>query len=525
MHFGGPIGAESTSEVHISSEAHALRRLPGQDGAGARFDVGTPWNTGVMATADAFDDRGEAVLDDIVSTLVENERAAAALEAENVIGFATAMRVALSRSAHKPKTVQVREMQLRSIAAEIGIALRWNDRVVQRRMNDAIDLVDKWPATLDALSQGRISMRHASVIREEGAVIDDPNERQAFEEVVLERASTDTVARTRTLARAIAEELHPESITVRHARAENERRVWVNDVGDGIGELVVRHSITLVRAMRDRLTQQARAVRSVAGPSSTETEADAAAAAERDGDAASVSDAASDAASDTDASDAASGGDAASDTAAPDTAVHDTRTLDQVRADLACDLMLTGQPAIDPTTDVVPGGLGAIRAQVQVVVPALTAAGVADRGATIDGVSPVDAETARCLMATAPGWDRILTHPITGAVLAVDRYQRNRAMERFLAARDVHCRFPGCRMPARFCDNDHNHDWALGGPTDVTNLASLCKRHHTLKTETEWTARQHPDGSIEWTSPLGHTSVDKPERYVTFVPDGDPPPF
>jgi hypothetical protein len=470
-----------------------------------------------MATADAFDDRGEAVLDDIVSTLVENERAAAALEAENVMGFATAMRVALSRSAHKPKTVQVREMQLRSIAAEIGIALRWNDRVVQRRMNDAIDLVDKWPATLDALSQGRISMRHASVIREEGAVIDDPNERQAFEEVVLERASTDTVARTRTLARAIAEELHPESITVRHARAENDRRVWVNDVGDGIGELVVRHSITLVRAMRDRLTQQARAVRSVAAPSSIDTEADAAAVAQRDGDAASASDV---------ASDTAFASDAAADTDVnADTAVHDTRTLDQVRADLACDLMLTGQPATDPTTDVVPGGLGAIRAQVQVVVPALTAAGVSDRGATIDGVSPVDAETARCLMATAPGWDRILTHPITGAVLAVDRYQRNRAMERFLAARDIHCRFPGCRMPARYCEHDHNHDWALGGPTDVSNLASLCKRHHTLKTETEWTARQHPDGSIEWTSPLGHTSVDKPERYVTFVPDGDPPPF
>ncbi|RKT36050.1 uncharacterized protein DUF222 [Microbacterium sp. AG1240] len=471
-----------------------------------------------MTTNPTFDDRDDAVIDDVVSTLVENERAAAALEAENVMGFATAMRVALSRSAHKPKTVQVREMQLRSIAAEIGIALRWNDRVVQRRMNDAIDLVDKWPATLDALSEGRISMRHASVIREEGAVIDDPNERQAFEEVVLERASTDTVARTRTLARAIAEELHPESITVRHARAENERRVWVNDVGDGIGELVVRHSITLVRAMRDRLTRQAHAVRSVAAATSTDTEADAAASAERDGDAASDSGDASD--SDLHDADAASDTDDAS-----DTVVHDTRTLDQMRADLACDLMLTGQPAIDPTADVVPGGLGAIRAQVQVVVPALTAAGVSDRGAKIDGVSPVDAETARCLMAAAPGWDRILTHPVTGAVLAVDRYQRNRAMERFLAARDVHCRFPGCRMPARYCDTDHNDDWALGGATDVTNLACLCKRHHTLKTETTWTARQLPDGSIKWTSPLGHTTIDKPERYVAFVPDGDPPPF
>src|SRR3546814_7027335 len=59
-------------------------------------------------------------------------------------------------------------------------------------------------------------------------------------------------------------------------------------------------------------------------------------------------------------------------------------------------------------------------------------------------------------------WDRILQHPVTGTVLAVDRYRRNEDMARFLQARDVHCRFPGCRMPARVCDHDHNLDWALG---------------------------------------------------------------
>ena len=121
--------------------------------------------------------------------------------------------------------------------------------------------------------------------------------------------------------------------------------------------------------------------------------------------------------------------------------------------------------------------------------------------------------------------DRVVTHPVTGAVLAVDRYRPSPAIQRFVRARDVHCRFPGCRRPARACEIDHSEDHARGGPTARTNLACLCTRHHTLKTETSWTARQGPDGSVEWTSPLGSTVTDRPERYVAFVPEPDPPPF
>jgi hypothetical protein len=209
--------------------------------------------------------------------------------------------------------------------------------------------------------------------------------------------------------------------------------------------------------------------------------------------------------------------------------IHDTRTIDQTRADLLADLILTGQPAIDPTTgNPSETGLGAIRASVQITVPALTAAGASDRGASIDGVSPIDADTARTLFAGADTlWDRILTHPTTGLVLATDAYRVTPAMHRYLKARDARCRFPGCRQPARSCEHDHTVDWAKGGTTDVCNIAMLCKRHHTLKTETVWTARQCPDGSIEWTSPLGHTTADPPERHarVVFVPDTDPPPF
>lgn len=428
-----------------------------------------------------FDDREDAVLTDVVGALIESERALAELEAARVLQFAAAMRVALQRSAHRPRAVQEREMALRSIAAEIGVALRWNDHTVQRRLGEALQLVDDFPATLQALSEGRLSPRHAAVIRDIGVEMDDPAVRAEYERRVVVRAANDTVAGTRAFARALAEELHPASITERFARAEQQRRVWIDDDVDGMARLGVLDGATKIRAMYDRLTRQANEIRAVAGP-------------------------------------------AADDDTDPD-AVHDRRTIDQVRADLLCDLVLTGQPAIDPTADSLPGGLGAIRAHVSVTVPALTAVGASDRGASIDGLSPIDADTARRLLAGSPAWNRLVTHPVTGTVLAVNRYRPSPALQRFVRARDVHCRFPGCRQPARRCEIDHNQDHARGGPTSRCNLACLCTRHHTLKTETPWVARQLPDGSIEWTSPLGRVITDHPERYVAFVPEPDPPPF
>ena len=205
--------------------------------------------------------------------------------------------------------------------------------------------------------------------------------------------------------------------------------------------------------------------------------------------------------------------------------VEDVRTLSQVAADLACDLLLTGAPAIDPTSDRSSGGLGAIRAHVQVVVPVLTLLEKAERGASLHGQIPIDPETARRLAGDAPGWDRVLCDPVTGTVLEVDRYTPRADQLRFLRARDQHCRAPGCRQPAHRCQVDHNHEHHEGGVTALGNLAHLCVRHHTLKSETEWTVRQLAGGSLEFRSPLGHTYHDDPPPRVVFVPEGDPPPF
>lgn len=118
-----------------------------------------------------------------------------------------------------------------------------------------------------------------------------------------------------------------------------------------------------------------------------------------------------------------------------------------------------------------------------------------------------------------------MTHPVTGAVLAVDRYRPGADLLRALRARDEHCRFPGCRQPLRRCDVDHTHDAALGGLTEIHNLAHLCRRHHTLKHATDWQVEQVGGGSLEWTSPTGLVYIDVPTPTLRFTPSGDPPPF
>ena len=186
------------------------------------------------------------------------------------------------------------------------------------------------------------------------------------------------------------------------------------------------------------------------------------------------------------------------------TCADESRTLDQLRADAVADI-LTGRT--DPATEP--------RVTVGVLVPVLTLLAQDDQPATLEGRIPIDPQTARRLAATAPSFHRILTHPVSSAVLDVDRtsYRPPADLVRVLALRDVTCRHPGCGRPAKNCDIDHTIDWAKGGTTSVRNLAHLSRRHHTLKHRTRWTVEQRTDGTIRWTSPTG------------FVKDADPPPF
>ncbi|HYZ13252.1 MAG TPA: DUF222 domain-containing protein [Actinomycetota bacterium] len=49
-----------------------------------------------------------------------------------------------------------------------------------------------------------------------------------------------------------------------------------------------------------------------------------------------------------------------------------------------------------------------------------------------------------------------------------------------LMVRDGGCAFPDCGRPPSWCDPHHVVHWTNGGPTALSNLVLLCRRHHRL---------------------------------------------
>ena len=70
-----------------------------------------------------------------------------------------------------------------------------------------------------------------------------------------------------------------------------------------------------------------------------------------------------------------------------------------------------------------------------------------------------------------------------------------------LAVRDRGCVFPGCDRPLAWCDAHHLWHWVDGGPTDLANLALLCRAHHRTVHEGGWQLTRGPDGRFTATAP------------------------
>lgn len=88
-----------------------------------------------------------------------------------------------------------------------------------------------------------------------------------------------------------------------------------------------------------------------------------------------------------------------------------------------------------------------------------------------------------------PAFLRLLTTPVLP--LAYGRSMRivPGALRQVVALRDQHCVVPGCDVPAHRCEVHHVQPWALGGATDIDNLALLCVRHHRSVESGKWQLR------------------------------------
>ncbi|MGR6740616.1 HNH endonuclease [Microbacterium sp. F1-18] len=416
-------------------------------------------------------------------------------------------RSALREARHGGVRGMASDMELRSVAAEAAGMARLTDRRLQGEIDHAMTVIDDYPAVFEAWVERRIERGHVDVVVKIGAGLPD-EVRGEFAEAAIGVCERDVPSRVRGALEVLAARVHPQSFTERHGAAAAERCVRVFHGADGMSNLVANLPTVIAVGMLDRLTQMGQSVKDAradaaeAGGCGDAVEADAASAG---------------------ASSAGAAGAGAN--AAPD-----ARTMDQLRADILGDLVLGGAPVVDPTygTDRA-GGLGAIRARVQVTLTAETLVGRDEHPAEAVGGALIDAETARLLAGQVTEWDRLFIDPVTRTPVEIDTYRPTMAMKKLLTARDQHCRFPGCRRAAIRCELDHTIDYALGGHTHIYNLAHLCQRHHSMKQFTRWEVRQVGGGVLEWTSPLGRVyREDVPTPAVCFTTDTtdttDPPP-
>ena len=126
----------------------------------------------------------------------------------------------------------------------------------------------------------------------------------------------------------------------------------------------------------------------------------------------------------------------------------------------------------------------------------------------LEGGEHVSAETSRRLACDASRV--VMQHARDGRVVEVAARTRTipPAIRRALQHRDRGCRFPGCHVRAGH--GHHIHHWAQGGPTTLSNLTMLCRRHHRAVHEEGYQVEREAGGELQFRRPNGELLPDVP---------------
>jgi hypothetical protein len=381
---------------------------------------------------------------------------------DSIVGFERIAAWALARQARLMAALVERRAEPGSLtdwaSDEVATALRQSTGTATFRTRQASALVERLPATLALWEAGLLDQRRVSVITDGVAALSDEHAAKV-EARVLPRAPHQTAAQLRAALQRAIIAVDPAGAQDRHEKARKGRRVAVNPEPDGMASLWALLPAPDAYAAQEWLTRLARGC-----------------------------------------------------------GADDPRSMDERRADLLADL-LSGR--LRNPDLVLPTPVNPAKPLVQVTMPMTALFGLTDDPAELLGYGPITAEMAREIAATAV-WRRLLFDPASGTLLDHGRttYTPPVALADFVKARDVYCRFPGCRQKVVNGELDHVAAFADGGATSDINLAGLCVRHHHLKhAGGGWQVRALPDGGLEWTTPAGRAYVTRPYDYR-----GDPDP-
>ncbi len=318
---------------------------------------------------------------------------------------------------------------------EIRAALTLTRRSADLRLSDATDLRERLPKVWTMLDDGSIDLARARVIAHGTEHLADDTARDLVDQVA-ERAPRLTTGQLAALIRKLCVDTDRDEAKKRYERAVEARRLWIEQTVDGTANLYLLDiPVATASAIGRRINGHMISLR-------------------KDGD---------------------------------------QRAHDQLRADIACDL-LSG-------TEFGASGKGFTDIRIDLT----TLAGLDDKAGEIPGMGPVIADVARqvALTQSKVEW-RVTVTDDRGQIVhtGITRRRPTAAQTRHIQSLHPTCTFPGCRVPAEDCDLDHEVPWAKGGPTTVENMGPKCRHDHRLKDH-------------GWSHRFEEVSTSGPARWVT----------
>lgn len=157
------------------------------------------------------------------------------------------------------------------------------------------------------------------------------------------------------------------------------------------------------------------------------------------------------------------------------------------------------------------------KAAVSVHVP-LDALIDGDRNATMQGGTVVHPKVAELLAC-----DASLRFVLEGGSGTLGIGRSSRLIPQWLRDQVEHrdaycCSFPGCEF-RRFLNVHHIEPWAMGGETELNNLALVCSIHHELLHLFGWQIFIGADGRPRWLRPGGREYLPGPDPPQVRLPE------
>lgn len=376
----------------------------------------------------------------------------------------------------EPGEVDPEGIALRCAALEASARLHLSENAVRSLAATAQMARESLPLLWARAREGFAALAHVeAAVGMLGPFADDDEALAAFDHALAELVMEASPASFRRRAHTLARRLAPESWPALHARARAKRHVALESADDGMSMLHALVPTIEGRAIMRRLTATAKCMPI----------------AERRG-----------------------------------------RSRGQIRSDLFVS-WLTGE-----------GTVTAVRTKVFVTVPldrlgekaqASVRRGIAPTNgidlnaeARLLGDGPIDHVTGIQALLDAGAFTRVVTDPVTGVVLDMDRRARTvtRAQREWLALVHGECTRDGCSRLAVDAEIDHwvGFHSSGRGPTDLVNLHPLCASDHRLKDRTKIAYRRRTDSSVQLRFPTSFVTQTR-KRYDPPEPLPADPPF